>query len=113
TMFDRTLIAVYTTDGSRSPAATSYGDTPNAKNTLVLAGGMIRGGYFGDITVAGTNDFRIHAPDPTTGAPMGPGTRVKSGAAWRTVAKALDIPDDVAGKFPGASEKPLSFLLRS
>ena len=36
-VWHRTLIAIYTLDGSREPRANSYGD--NGKGTVVLAGG--------------------------------------------------------------------------
>jgi hypothetical protein len=38
-VWHRTLIAVYTLDGSRRPAANSYGDI--GKGTMILAGGMM------------------------------------------------------------------------
>ena len=117
-LYDRTVIAIYTTDGSREVGAGSYGD--KGKNTLVLAGGGVRGGYFGDIQVAGdTGDghvYRYHAPTDA-GAP-GPGStdnggRLPASRVWRTVLKAAGVPDEVAGQFPDvASAHPLSFLLR-
>lgn len=119
-IFDRTLIAVYCTDGSRSPAAGSYGDS--GKNTVILAGGMIRGGYFGDVRVLNNqgdgHTYSYHAPDLTTGAPgvgvPGNGGRVPGAAVWRTVAKALRIPDELAGSFPDvASGATMRFALRS
>ncbi|HZH03236.1 MAG TPA: DUF1501 domain-containing protein, partial [Myxococcaceae bacterium] len=119
-IYDRTLIAVYTTDGSRTPEAQSTGD--RGKNTLILAGGMVRGGYFGDLRVAGDmetgHSYSYHAPDPVTGAP-GPGStdndrRASAAAGWRTVVKALGIPDSVAEQFPSvANARPLPFLLRT
>jgi hypothetical protein len=119
-IYDRTVIAVYTTDGSRSPAANSYGN--NGKNSLILAGGGIQGGYYGDISVAGDrgdgHDYAYHMPDVTTGQPTegrtGLAGRLRSADVWRTVTKALCIPDAVAGGFPETADgRPLSFMLRS
>jgi hypothetical protein len=119
-IYDRTLIAIYTTDGSRSPAAGSSGD--EGKNTIILAGGMIKGGYYGDIRVAGDDGnghrYSFHAPDPVTGAPgMGYTNndgRLPGSVVWRTVMKALRVPDDVCAKFPDvANAKPMPFLLRT
>ncbi len=118
-LYDRTVIAVYTVDGSRSPKADSYGD--EGKNTLILAGGGIRGGYWGDIRVAADTSightYSYHSPDPATGAP-GPGATNNSGRlpaarVWRTVMKALKVPDAVCGQFADVAQAaPLSFALR-
>lgn len=118
-IYDRTLVAIYTVDGSRSPAASSYGN--EGKNTVILAGGMIRGGYYGDVRVAGNTDaghvYSFHAPDPTTGAP-GPGRtdnggRLPGAAVWRTVMKALRVPDAACDRFADVrGVAPLPFLLR-
>ncbi len=109
-VWDRTLIAVYTLDGSRRPAANSYGDS--GKGTMILAGGMIKGGYYGDIRITkdmGTgHEYGFLPPDPTTGMPMGtPVTewgakdkRTPSADMWLTVMKALGIPDTLAKSFP-------------
>ncbi len=119
-IYDRTVIAIYTTDGSRSPAAGSAGN--EGKNTIVLAGGMIKGGYYGDVRTAGNDGdghrYSFHAPDPITGAPDATGAtddekRLPGSYVWRTVAKALRIKDEVCDKFPDvAGVKPLPFLLR-
>ncbi len=118
-IFERTLVALYTTDGGRSPAAASSGN--EGKNSVLLAGGMIRGGYFGDVRVAGDESdghlYSFHAPDPVTGAP-GPGYtnndgRLAGSRVWRTVAKAMGVPDGVANQFSDVSNvSPLPFLLR-
>ena len=118
-VWDRTVIAMYTVDGSRAVDADSYGN--EGKNTLVLAGGKIRGGYYGDITVAGNSggghEYAYHSPDPTTGMP-GPGNtdrggRLPAARIWRTLMKALNVPDALCAQFPDvASEQPLPFLLR-
>ena len=69
-LFDRTLIAVYTLDGSRSPAAGSAGN--EGKNSVMLAGGMIKGGYFGDVVVTGPDGdghkYGYQSPNLVTGA---------------------------------------------
>ena len=70
-IYDRTLIAIYSLDGGRSPAAASYGN--EGKNTVILAGGMIEGGYYGDISVASDtangHRYQYHIPDIATGQP--------------------------------------------
>ena len=119
-IYDRTVIAIYTTDGSRSPAAGSAGN--EGKNSIVLAGGMVKGGYYGDIRAdAPEGDghrYSFAAPNLVTGAP-GPARtddegRVPGSAVWRTVMKALKVSDDVCAKFPDvASAKPLPFMLRA
>lgn len=120
-LYDRTLIAIYTSDGGRAPAAGSSGD--EGRNGAILAGGMIRGGYYGDIRADGAHNdgqyYRYFMPDLTTGAPIADGTRgddkrVPGSYLWRTVAKALQIPDALASSFPDvAGGKPLPFLLRA
>jgi hypothetical protein len=123
-LWERTLIAIYTLDGSRRPAANSYGN--DGKGTMVLAGGMIKGGYYGDIRV--TEDlpdghrYGFLPPDPATGMPMGSpitewGTRSKrtpSADLWLTVMKALGIPDSIAKKFPDVQDgRAHSYMLKS
>jgi uncharacterized protein (DUF1501 family) len=123
-LWSRTLIAIYTLDGSREPKANSYGD--HGKGTIILAGGMIRGGYYGDIRPTkdtGTgHEFGFVTPDAITGMPTGtPVTnwndkekRVASADVWLTVMKALGIPDDVARQFPDVKDgKVLSYLLKA
>lgn len=118
-IYDRTVIAVYCVDGSRSPAAGSYGN--EGKNTLILAGGGIRGGYFGDVRI--TDDFddghsyAYHAPDLRSGAPgEGFGNndgRIPGAVAWRTVMRALSIPDETCEQFPDVQGAGvMEFLLR-
>jgi hypothetical protein len=123
-LWHRTLIAIYTLDGSREPKANSYGD--RGKGTIVLAGGMIRGGYYGDIRptkdITGGHEFGFVTPDPSTGKPTGDAVtswndktkRVPSADIWLTVMKALGIPDDVARQFPDVKDgKVLSYLLKA
>jgi len=119
-LYENTLIAAYTLDGGRAPAAGSSGG--EGKSGLMLAGGMIQGGYYGDIGVAGDDGdghvYSYHAPNPDTGAPM-PGAidnsgRLAGGFVWRTVMKALGIPDTLAASFPDtAGYKALDFMLRA
>ena len=119
-LYDRTLIAVYTLDSGRSPAAYSSGNV--GKSGLMLAGGMIKGGYYGDVGVAGDqgdgHSYYYSAPDVATGNPL-PGVtdnsqRIPSATVWRTVMKALGLPDDVAGQFPAVAGAPhLPWLLRT
>lgn len=117
-MWDRTTIAIFSADGGRAPSANSYGDS--GKNTMVLAGGNVAGGYYGDISVAGTSgnghSYRYHVPDPETGVPQAPvsdnSNRLNGAHAWRTVMKALEVPDTVVEQYPDvAGIKPLSFML--
>lgn len=119
-LYDNTLIAMYTLDSGRSPAANSSGN--EGKCGFMLAGGMINGGYYGDVSaVADDGDGHVYgysAPDPDTGAPMAPVTdnsgRIAPANAWRTVIKALGIPDALAASFPDtAGGKPLDFMLRA
>jgi hypothetical protein len=118
-LWERTLIAVYTVDGSRAVSADSYGN--EGKNTVILAGGKIRGGYFGDLRVAGNSgaghSYSYHAPDDS-GAP-GPGRtdgrdRTPGARVWRTVMKALGVSDAVCAQFPDVAQAaPLPFALKS
>ena len=119
-IFDRTVIAVFCVDGSREAKADSYGNA--GKNTVLLAGGKIKGGYFGDIRVAANagagHDFAYHAPDLVSGAP-GPGAgnndgRIAGKHVWKTIMRALDVPDVLCNRFPDVNgAAPLPFLLRA
>ncbi|MBL8949358.1 MAG: DUF1501 domain-containing protein [Myxococcaceae bacterium] len=109
-LYDRTLIVISTADGGRAPAAGSSGD--EGKNGVILAGGMIRGGYYGDIRPGATDSngqkYVYHAPDAATGAPIPNGTegndrRLSAAPLWRTMAKALRISDAFAGQFSDVS----------
>lgn len=119
-IWERTTIAIFSADGGRAPAANSYGNS--GKNTLVLAGGNVKGGYFGDVGVAGDNGnghtYSYRAPDPVTGAPMAPvsdnSNRLDGAHAWRTVMKSLEIPDEMVGQYPDvAGHQPLGFMLNN
>ena len=118
-IWDRTLVAIYSTDGGRAPAAGSQGN--EGKNTVVLAGGMIKGGYYGDVGIAGDDGdghvYSYSAPDVGTGAPMAASTnndgRMAGKYIWRTVAKALEIPDEEC-QFPDVADAgALSWLLKA
>jgi hypothetical protein len=119
-MYEDTLIAIYSLDGGRSPAARSYGN--EGLNTVILAGGMINGGYYGDVSVAGDrNDghqFRYHIPDAATGNPgtavTDNSSRISGASIWKTVAKANRIPASVYDQFPDVQGHPtLDWMLRS
>jgi len=109
-VWHRTLIAVYTLDGSRKPDAESYGN--DGKGTMILAGGMIKGGYYGDIRITADSPtghtYGYVTPDPVSGLPAGApmtnwadkATRTPSADLWLTVMKALGIPDSLAKQFP-------------
>lgn len=118
-LWNRTLIAAYTLDGGRAPASGSSGD--EGKNGVILAGGMIRGGYFGDIRVAGDESdghrYAYHRPSDDTGAPIAEGTtgndrRVEAASLYRTVARAMGVPDTVVAGFPDVTGRTLPWLLR-
>ncbi len=121
-IWDQTVIAIYTADGSRSPAAGSAGN--EGKNTFILAGGKVKGGYFGDVGIAGADGdghaYQFSTPDPVTGAatPVHPEVqhdkRLKGGYAWRTVAEAIHTPPSVLTQIgsPKITEvQPLQFML--
>lgn len=115
-IYDQTVIAVYSGDGGRSPAGNSYGNS--GKNSLILCGRNVRGGYYGDVGVSGPlgngHAYHYRLPDPATGAlapPILGNDRLNGAHAWRTVMKALEIPEadlqypDVVGY------APLDFML--
>lgn len=117
-IYDQTLIAVISSDGGRSPAANSYGNS--GKNTLMLAGRHVKPGYYGDVSVAGASGdghmYAYHVPDPNTGA-LAPAVTDNSGRldgahAWRTIMTALDVPSDVLEQYPDVAGKPpLKFMI--
>lgn len=118
-IYDRTLIVMNTLDGGRSPAANSFGS--EGKNGLILAGGKIKGGYYGDVRVGGKHEdghrYVYHRPDDN-GVPVAQGVahgggRVAGADVWRTVAKALEIPDALAGSFTDSAKgRVLPYLLK-
>jgi hypothetical protein len=130
-LYKNTLIAVYTTDGSRAPNANSSGD--QGKNTVILAGGMLegKGGYYGDIGVASASgagsacgaghSFVYKLPDLATGAPTGGMAmggarepRIPGGTIYKTVMRLLGVPDSELAQWPEvASARALDFLLKA
>ncbi len=118
-IYEQTVIAVFSTDGGRSPAANSYGNS--GKNTLLLAGRNIRPGYYGDVGVEGPSgdghNYNYRVPDPVTGA-LGPAVtnndRLDGAHAWRTVMTALEIPASIQDQYPSvAGKSPLQFMLNT
>ncbi|MEQ1876556.1 MAG: hypothetical protein ABL958_07915 [Bdellovibrionia bacterium] len=119
-LYDRTIIAMYTTDGGRTPVSDSYGS--EGKNSIILAGGRVRGGYYGDIRVAGTggggHTFSYHMPEMNSGQALPGGTtgndrRVPGASVWKTVAKASGIPASLYNSFTDTAGAPeLNYLLR-
>ena len=120
-LWDDTIIAVYSLDGGRSPAANSSGN--EGKNTVAIAGGRVQGGYFGDVGIAGPkkdgHEYSYHRPDPQSGLPHPMGTtkndlRTPGRDIWATVMKALSVPTSVYEALPDVSgAKTLDFMLRS
>jgi Protein of unknown function (DUF1501) len=120
-LYDRTLIVISTADGGRAPAAGSSGD--EGKNGVILAGGMVRGGYYGDIK-ADSDDgdghkYRYFMPDLDTGIPspqgsLGNDQRLPAASLWKTVMQAVKVPGTTLSQFPSvANAKTLSWLIRS
>lgn len=119
-IYDQTVIAVFSSDGGRAPAANSYGNS--GKNTLLLAGRNVKPGYYGDVGVAGANgdghNYNYRVPDPNTGALAAPVTdnsgRLDGAHAWRTVMTALELPQDTIEQYPDVAGKPpLKFMLNN
>jgi hypothetical protein len=117
-MWERTVIAVYSADGGRTPSANSYGN--EGKNTFLIAGGMVKGGYYGDVQVAGNtgtgHTWTYVSPDES-GAPTIPiggdnSGRLNGARSWRTVMKALGVDSTFCAQFPDvANAQPLNFML--
>jgi hypothetical protein len=118
-IWDRTVIAVYSLDGGRAPNGNSYGD--EGKNSFILAGGGVKGGYYGDVSVvsdtATGHVYGYHVPNDA-GVPQAPVTnndnRIPGARSWRTVMRALNIPDSLCSEFPDvAGAQPLSYMLKA
>lgn len=112
-LYNNTVIAVYTTDGSREPYAQSTG--ASGKNSVILAGGGIRGGYYGDIQMNG-NNFTYFPPDangnPGNGT-GGNGGRVSGASIWKTAMRAAGIPSSLYNSFPDVQGAPeLNYMIR-
>lgn len=114
--WEKTLIVMFTTDGSRSPMSSSTGE--NSKNGVVLAGGMIKGGYYGDIRLG--SNFTYHRPDDN-GLPIAVGVnegtrtqRVAAADIYKTIAQAAGLPTSLTDQFPDIKNgKVLTYMLRS
>lgn len=103
-IWDRTVIAMYTLDGSRSIKRNSTGR--GTKNAVILAGGKIKGQYFGDIRYKSQSEVTFHRPDDN-GNPIADGTtkgdkRVPSADVYKTVMNAAGVPDNLINTFPDA-----------
>ena len=114
-IYDKTVIALYTLDGSRSPKRNSTGD--GSKNAVVLVGGGIKGGYYGDVSFKG-RDVYYHRPDDNGNAvadgARDQNKRVPNADVYRTVTRAIGIPDDVVNQFPDAKNgKVLKYMLKA
>ncbi len=116
-LYEQTLIVVYSADGGRAPNGNSYGNS--GKNTFVMAGRNVRGGYYGDVSVAGNtgsgHTYGYHVPNES-GIAQAPVTdnsnRLSGSRSWRTVMRALEIPDALCDEFDDVSGvSPLSFML--
>lgn len=112
-IWNRTLIAMYTLDGGRGPNSNSTGE--RTKNALILAGGMVKGGYYGDI--AYNNGWVWKRPDdngvPVAGTTDGRQGRVPNADVYKTVAKAAGVADSLVNNFPDARNgKVLTYMLK-
>ncbi len=121
TLFDQTMIMLNTTDGGRTPAVDSYGDS--GKNSMILIGPMVKGGYYGDVKVAATNgnrhEYSYHKPNYKTGQTEANGARdnsnrIPGSIAYRTILTAMGAPVDMYKKFPDVGEgEHLSCMLKA
>lgn len=113
-MWSNTVIAMYTLDGSRSMDTNSTGQ--DSKNAIVLAGGKINGGYYGDIRYNNGN-FIYHRPDDA-GLPVATGVtdgsqRVPAADVYKTVMAAAGIPMTVLDGFTDVKAgKVLQYMLK-
>lgn len=118
-IWEQTVIAVYSLDGGRAPNGASYGNS--GKNTFILAGGNIQGGYYGDVTVQADtgsgHQYGYRTPTDDGGlqaAVTDNSNRLSGSRSWRTLMKALEIPDDLCDEFPDvAGVSPLNFMLEN
>lgn len=119
-MFDNTLIAIYNVDGSRAPTPISQGD--EGKSGVILVGGKVKGGYYGDMKVRNYDEnnkaiFQYHMADPQTGEASSLGTinndmRTSGASVWKTIAKLSGIPENLIANYSDVKEDPyLNFLL--
>jgi len=115
-IYGQTVIAVYSADGGRSPAGNSYGNS--GKNSFILCGRNVKGGYYGDVGVAGPlgdgHAYNYRLPDPVSGALASPivgNERLNGAHAWQTVMKALEVPHSDLAYPDVAGYQPLDFML--
>ena len=106
---------MYTLDGSRSPISTSTGY--NTKNAVVLAGGGIQGGYYGDVSVSNSGGVTYYRPDdqgnPVAQGNTGRDGRVPAEDIYKTVAVASGLPMSLINQFPDVSSgRVLNYLLK-
>lgn len=114
-LWNDTIIAMYTLDGSRSPNSNSTGD--GTKNSIILAGGKIRGGYYGDVSMNNSGQITYFRPNDSgqsvSEGTTGRGMRVPAADIYKTVAFAAGLPISLVDSFPDArGGKVLNYLLR-
>lgn len=114
--WQNTIIAMYTLDGSRSPLLSSTGE--DSKNSILLAGGKIKGGYYGDIQVSTAGTVTYRRPGDN-GLPIAVGTtgremRVPAADVYKTVLSAAGVPMSVLDSFPDVRPgKILSYMMKA
>lgn len=113
-LWANTVIAMYTLDGSRSMDTNSTGQ--DSKNAIVLAGGKIKGGYYGDIRMT-NGAFTYHRPDdagnPVAAGVTGGNQRVPAADVYKTVMTAAGVPTAMIDGFADARPgKVLSYMLK-
>jgi hypothetical protein len=102
TVFDHMLIKM-STDGGRGPSFHNWDenglrgdynwDENNFRNGVVLIGGVVKGGYLGDVPFVSGGDFRgVQGFDLNTGA-LNPNGRISAESVYKTVGLALGIPE--------------------
>jgi len=127
-IFDDTVIQINSLDGSRHPRAFSYSATNGndgsyyGLNTSVVAGGKVRGGYYGDIKYE-NNRYNLYNPNFSTGAVDRSGYRptiqnynrfIRGGILWKTIARGMGMPTSSYNGFNSLRNLPyLDFLFRS
>ncbi len=120
-LYEQTLIVISTADGGRAPAAGSSGD--EGKNGVILAGGAVRGGYYGNIKAdsddADGHKYRYFMPDLDTGTPNGTGTlgndkRLPAANLFKSIMAASGVTNETLNQFPDlSSAKTLPWLFRT
>lgn len=120
-LWDDTMIFINTTDGGREPYVDSYGD--KGKNSMILAGGRVQGGYYGDIRVAKTDGnvhtYSYHVPEIATGRAVAQGStdnngRISNAVAYRTIMQAMGAPASIYQGLPDVGKgDALGFMLKS